>query len=94
VRAPEASEVQALLAAADAEDLRLGVFLRVLAARGMCRGEACTLRWSNLDLVRGVISVDEGVIAAKGGAMVNAPKTRASVRSLACEDFKRRPWTR
>jgi integrase len=86
VRAPEASEVQALLAAADAEDLRFGVFLRVLAATGMRRGEACALRWSNLDLVLGVITVDEGVIAARGGAMVKAPKTRASVRSLACDD--------
>ena len=86
VRAPEPHEVQALLTAAVAEDLRFGVFLRVLAATGIRRGEACALRWSDLDLERGVITVDEGVIAAKGGAVVKEPKTRASVRSLACDE--------
>jgi len=86
VRAPEPCEVQALLAAATAEDLRMGVFLRVLAATGIRRGEACALRWSDLDLERGVITVDKGVIAAKGGAVVKEPKTRASVRSLACDE--------
>ena len=30
--------------------------------------------------------MDEGVIAAKGGAVVKEPKTRASVRSLACDE--------
>ncbi len=86
VRAPEPFEVQALLTAATAEDLRMGVFLRVLAATGIRRGEACALRWSDLDLERGVITVDKGVIAAKGGAVVKEPKTRASVRSLACDE--------
>ena len=86
VRAPEPHEVQALLTAATAEGLRFGVFLRVLAATGIRRGEACALRWSDLDLERGVITVDEGVIAAKGGAVVKEPKTRASVRSLACDE--------
>jgi integrase len=85
VRAPEPSEVQALLSAAEAEDLRIAVFLRVLAATGVRRGEACALRWNDLDLERDVIIVDEGVIAAKGGVMVKAPKTRASVRTLACD---------
>ena len=86
VRAPEPHEVQALLTADVADDLRFGVFLRVLAATGIRRGEACALRWSDLDLERGVITVDEGVIAAKGGAVVKEPKTRASVRSLACDE--------
>ncbi len=86
VRAPESQEVQALLAAAEVDDLRVGVFLRVLAATGMRRGEACALRWNDLDLGGGIIAVDEGVITAKGGAIVKAPKTRASVRSLACDE--------
>src|SRR5438270_797813 len=32
-----------------------------------------------------VITVDEGVIAAKGGGIVKAPKTRASIRRVACD---------
>ena len=86
VRAPEPCEVQILLTAATAEDLRIGVFLRVLAATGVRRGEACALQWSDIDLERGVITVDKGVIAARGGAVVKEPKTRASVRSLACDE--------
>jgi len=42
-RPPEVHEVQALLAAADAEDLRVGVSLRLLAATGMRRADACAL---------------------------------------------------
>jgi len=86
VRAPSAEEVRALIAAAGADDLRVGAFLRVLAATGMRRGEACSLRCDDLNLVNGIIAVDEGVVTAKGGAIVKGPKTRASVRKLACDD--------
>lgn len=85
VRAPELAEVRALIAAGEAEDLRLGAFLRVLAATGMRRGEACALRWSDVDADRGLLTVDESVVGAKGGAMVKAPKTRASIRTVACD---------
>lgn len=86
VRAPEPEEIQALLAAAETDDLRVAVFLRVLAATGIRRGEACALRWSDLDLDHGVLTVDEAVVTAKGGVTVKGPKTRASIRSLACDE--------
>lgn len=85
VRAPEPEEVRALIAAAESLGPRIAAFLRVLAATGMRRGEACALRWGDLDADRGTIMVDESVIGAKGGAVVKAPKTRASVRRVACD---------
>ncbi|MDQ2729747.1 MAG: site-specific integrase [Actinomycetota bacterium] len=86
VRAPEAEEVRRLLAtAAEHEDPRFACFLRVLAATGMRRGEACALRWSDLDLDLGMVRVDESVISAPGGAVVKGPKTRASIRRLALD---------
>lgn len=85
VRAPEVSEVVALLAAADEDDGRVGVFMRLLAATGMRRGEACALRWCDVDQAAGVVRVDEAVVAAKGGAVVRSPKTRASVRTVAVD---------
>ncbi|MGH8980696.1 MAG: tyrosine-type recombinase/integrase [Acidimicrobiales bacterium] len=85
VRAPDVDEVRALIAAGEAQDIRFGVLVRLLAATGMRRGEACALRWSDIDAERGVITVDESVIGAKGGAIVKAPKTRASIRELACD---------
>jgi len=85
VRAPELAEVRKLIAAAEADEIRLGAFLRLLAATGMRRGEACALRWADIDPGNGVIRVDEGVVTAKGGAIVKGPKTRASVRQVACD---------
>lgn len=86
VRAPEVDEVRQLLAvAAEEDDPRFGCFLRILAATGMRRGEACALRWSDVDLNLGVLRVDESVISAKGGALVKGPKTRASIRRLAVD---------
>jgi integrase len=85
VRAPELGEVLRLLARAESDDSRFGCFLRVLAATGMRRGEACALRWSDLDFDHAIARVDESVISAKGGALVKAPKTRASIRRLALD---------
>jgi integrase len=85
VRAPSVEEVRRILGASCVEDVRLSTFLRVVAATGMRRGEACGLRWSDLDLGLGSVRVDESVISANGGAAVKAPKTRASVRRLALD---------
>jgi integrase len=51
----------------------------------MRRGEACALRWSNLDVPEATISIDEAVIAAPEGAASKVPKTRASVRRVAID---------
>jgi len=85
VRAPETGEVAALLRAAESEDVRVAVFLRVLTATGARRGEICALRWEDLDEGRSAVTIDESVVAAKGGAIVKGPKTRASVRTLAVD---------
>lgn len=85
VRAPDLAEVQALISAAEAEDTRFATFLRLLAATGLRRGEACALRWSDIDFDRGLLTVDESVIAAKGSALVKAPKTRPSIRKVATD---------
>ena len=89
VRAPTVEELRLLLAAVDklvaAEelDLRYAAALRVVAASGMRRGEACALRWNDIDFEDGVFTIDEGVVPGNGGAVVKAPKTRASIRKLA-----------
>jgi integrase len=85
VRAPEPKEVRAVIAAGEAADVRLGVFLRLLAATGMRRGEAAALRWTDIDLDEGLVRVEKAVIGAKGGAIVKAPKTKASIRPVALD---------
>jgi len=85
VRAPTVSELRSLLAAAAELDPRYAACLRVIAATGMRRGEACALRWSGIDFETGSVRVDESIVTADGGAMVKSPKTRASIRSLALD---------
>jgi integrase len=67
VRAPRPDEVLALLKAARFADERVAALIRLIAATGMRRGEACALRWDDLDRKAGLVRVDEGVIG------VNAP---------------------
>jgi integrase len=87
VRAPDREEVMLLLrAAADGHvDVRVAVFVRVLAATGMRRGEACALRWSDVDEEFRSIRIDESIVTAAGGAEVKGPKTRASIRRTAID---------
>jgi integrase len=85
VRAPSSEEVRALLDAAFAYDVRIGVFLQVVAATGARRGEVCALRWSDVDQESAALRIDESVVAAGGGAIVKSPKTRASIRLVALD---------
>jgi integrase len=82
VRSPQLAEVLALLNAAKSEDERLAAFVRVIAASGMRRGEACGLRWSTIDWTTGTLRIHDSLVTADGGAMVKSPKTRASIRSV------------
>jgi hypothetical protein len=78
VRSPEADEVRALVAAAQQEDIRIAVFVRLVAATGARRGEACALRWSDVDFEHGSVMFDEAVVTGGGPAVVRG---RASARS-------------
>ncbi len=82
VRAPEVAEVQALIRAAVDFDERFGAFVHLAAATGMRRGEACAVRWTDIDWEESTIRVDKSVVAAKGGATVKDPKTKASIRTV------------
>jgi integrase len=85
-RAPEAGEVVAILAAARADDPRVAGVIRLIAATGMRRGEACGLRWEDIDADNKTVRVDEAVVQSGGTVIVSDPKTRASVRSVAVDD--------
>jgi len=84
VRAPSSSEVVAILEMARFTEQRVAVLIRLVAATGMRRGEACALRWSDIDNDAGTVVIDEGVIGTPGGgAVARAPKTQASRRTVA-----------
>ncbi len=86
VRSPTPDEVRRLLAAGrDDDDPRMGPFVRLVAATGMRRGEACALRWNDVDWERSALRVDEALVADSGGVKVRGPKTRASLRAIAVD---------
>lgn len=83
VRAPTLAEVRRLVDAARREDRRLHAFVLIVAATGMRRGEACALRWIDLDLAEAVATIDESVVTVGGGVLVKPPKSRAGIRKVA-----------
>ena len=86
VRAPDPTEVTALLRSCVDEDPHVSAFVRVaVTATGARRGEACALRWSDVDFEARTVTIDESIVASRGGAIVKGPKTRASIRRLSVD---------
>jgi len=85
VRAPTTEEVQSLFAASKTFGSRMHGFVAVIASTGMRRGEACALRWTDIDFEAGRLTINESVVGADGGAQVKAPKSRAGIRTVAVD---------
>jgi integrase len=66
VSPPAASDVARLLAAAMAEDLELGLFLRLAVVLGARRGELCGLKWRDVDLAAGAVLIASSVARIAG----------------------------
>jgi integrase len=64
---------------------RLHGLVAVVVSTGMRRGEVCALRWSDVDFERSMVTIDESVVAADGGAQLKAPKSRAGIRTVAID---------
>ncbi len=86
VRSPSVSEVQDVLETARRLDERLAAFLRLVTTTGVRRGEACALRWSDVDAAHRRIRIDEAVVIGRDGVHVKGPKTRASLRTIEVDD--------
>ncbi len=82
--APEA--VLALLQGAEQDDKAFAVFLVLAAVTGARRGELVALRWSDLDLQRGALTITRAISEGVDGPVEHPrPKTRGSVRRLALD---------
>ena len=58
-------------------------FLALVAATGLRKGEALALRWDDVDLRHGTVTVRGTLSRLEGSLVVTPPKTRASRRILA-----------
>ena len=58
---------------------------RLLIVSGMRRGELCGLKWSNVDMVDGTITISETRLNVDGQIIVETPKTRQSRRTVSLD---------
>jgi len=67
VAPPPVEQVAGLLATALERNPRLGLFLRLAVVLGARRGELCALRWQHVDLDRGEVLLERGVVYVSRG---------------------------
>ncbi len=73
-------EVAKLLDAASGS--RFEPLLRLLVATGLRRGEALGLRWSDVDLTNGYLTVRGSLTRTRAGLQISTPKTDRSKRTV------------
>jgi integrase len=75
-----AAEARAFLAAA--ENDTLGTLWRVALLTGLRRGELLALRWQDIDLDAGRLTVKQSLVMCGGKAVIQPPKSKAALRSV------------
>ena len=77
----EPAECAALLAAA--RDSRIFPIIILTLGTGLRRGEVLGLRWSDVDLARKIVIVQQSLEQTRAGLAFKTPKTRKSRRTIA-----------
>jgi len=78
VSAPDPEDVARLLEAAARYSLEFGTYLRLAAATGARRGELCGLRWSDVDIELGELSVQRSIASSDTDSTVLVEKDTKS----------------
>ena len=86
INAPTIDQLRALIAEADRTNPDFAVFLRLSAATGLRRGEACALRWNDFDLVAGSLVVARSVISDTGRDLIEKDTKTHAVRKIRVDD--------
>jgi integrase len=77
---PTVAQVQLLLAEARDEDPEFGTYLWILCATGCRRGEACALRWTDIDFDAGSMAIRRSIAQANGEIYEKGTKTHQARR--------------
>ncbi|GGP02247.1 hypothetical protein GCM10012278_08720 [Nonomuraea glycinis] len=91
IRVPRPSAVmvwtpeQTRLFLEEASRHRLFALYRLITLRGLWRGEACGLRWKDVDLDAGTVSIAWQLVQLAGRIHEGRPKTNASMRTVALD---------
>jgi integrase len=80
IRPPSPEQLARLQAAITDEDPELGVFVRLSAMTGARRSEMVALRWRDVDLERGVVTISRGIVMGSDGLVEKDTKTHQARR--------------
>jgi len=80
LKAPDPGEVVQLFRLAQESDPELATFIMLAASSGARRGELLALRWSDIDLDRGTLSIERGIVLVDGNLIEQSTKTHQSRR--------------
>ena len=75
-------QLNRFLEIAEEESLTLNTIIRTLAFTGMRRGEALALKWKNIDLTNGTITIE----GTRDEISYRTPKTKNSYRTIAIDE--------
>jgi integrase len=82
---PTVDQVRLLIDEANVDDPEFGTYLWVLVATGCRRGEACALRWRDIDLEAGHLVIRGSIAMVDGAPQEQATKTH-QVRRLSLDE--------
>lgn len=80
LRPPTPDEVVRLFRTAQEWNPELACFIVLAASAGARRGELVALRWRDVDLRRGTVSIERGIVTVKGELIEQRTKTHQSRR--------------
>jgi integrase len=80
LKPPTPDEVVRLFRLAQESDPDLATFVMLAASSGARRGELIALRWKDIDLERGTLSIERGVVIVNGELIEQGTKTHQSRR--------------
>lgn len=80
LKPPDPGQVVQLFRLAEESDLELATFIILAASSGARRGELLALRWSDIDLDPGRLSIERGIVLVNGDLIEQGTKTHQSRR--------------
>ena len=87
VTAPTVAEVQKMIAAAEADDPDMAVFIALAAVTGARRGELCGLRWGDVDWTGHTLTIERSVATMGRGRLITKDTKTHAARRLALDEF-------
>lgn len=89
VEAPSAAEVQAIITEAEKVEPMMATLLLLAALSGGRRGELCAVRWSDLNIKSGTLTIARSVYETEGGGWSEKSTKTHQARTIGLDDLGR-----